>query len=85
MPNKPTIPATAAQRKKLLAAINRLLKDHSFSSHKIVEIKVQPRSVNNLTGNSDGLVCETWQKPTEVILPDGSTEWICWPPIKPSN
>jgi len=84
MPNKPTTPTTSAQRKKLFAAINRLLKEHNFANHKIVEIKVQPKSVSSLSGDCDGLPCESWQKPTQVIT-NGHAECICFPLKKPSN
>ncbi len=87
MPKKPTTPATNTQRKKLLSAINRLLKEHNFSNHKIVELKVQPKSINSLTtAVGDGFSCPfPWQTPTEVILPDGSTTIICFPEKKPPS
>ncbi|HMU08704.1 MAG TPA: hypothetical protein PKC54_01750 [Ferruginibacter sp.] len=78
--------ATAAQTKKLLSAMNKLLKEHDFPGQKITEIQLQPKTISALTsvaGTADGCP-HSWQIRTLVIT-NGRAEWKCLPETKPTN
>lgn len=75
-PNKK--PLSITQRKKVISAMNKLLKDHNLSDFKVFEIKLEPKSINTFT-NCEDLVCNPGEKKIEVHKPDGTVECICVP------
>ena len=73
-PNKK--PLTIAQRKKVISAMNQLLKDHNLADFKVFEIQLEPKSLNTLT-NCQDLVCKPGEKKIQVHKPDGTIDCIC--------
>jgi hypothetical protein len=67
-------------RKKMIAAVNKLLKDHNFSGFKVLEINLEPKSPNAITQDCNTIVCtKPGQKIIKVVKGDGTIECICWP------
>lgn len=72
---------TLTQRKRMISAINELLKEHDLPSFKVFELKLESRSSRSLTGDCDDLPpCDPkTEKKIQVRRPDGTIECMCVP------
>lgn len=68
-----------SDRKKVIASVNQLLKEHHLGHMKVTELRLEPRTLSggNRLSNCSNLQCNDDEKKVEVRLPDGRVQCMC--------